>query len=246
MKLKGIFILVISLIFTLVMCLASCAGGSQPTPSEVILQKFYLSAVEDARITQPSEISQDLSAVVYYNSDVIWESTPGKSRVLVVTWTSWDGYNDQVSQSVVTGRETWVTLAPDIKDFCKIHHVSGNGTVLRLEQLLGLPPNNGKKWMVEFWTDTGDIFRPAPDSDITDREAGLVFPEGTDLEYISWFNNLNDSSYGSDGYPWTRLGYTYDWGNPKSEVGLSEFVIKAGSTVKVNMVSSTLDYTGWK
>ncbi len=27
------------------------------------------------------------------------------------------------------------------------------------------------------------------------------------------------------GYPWTRLGYTYDWGNPKNHVGLSEFVV---------------------
>jgi len=28
------------------------------------------------------------------------------------------------------------------------------------------------------------------------------------------------------GYPWTQLGYTYDWGNSKNHVGLSEFVLK--------------------
>lgn len=28
------------------------------------------------------------------------------------------------------------------------------------------------------------------------------------------------------GWPWTQLGYTYDWGNPKNHVGLSEFVIR--------------------
>ena len=27
-------------------------------------------------------------------------------------------------------------------------------------------------------------------------------------------------------YPWTRLGYTYDWGNPRNLVGLSEFVLR--------------------
>lgn len=26
--------------------------------------------------------------------------------------------------------------------------------------------------------------------------------------------------------PWTRLGYTYDWGNSNSHVGASEFMIK--------------------
>ncbi len=25
---------------------------------------------------------------------------------------------------------------------------------------------------------------------------------------------------------WTRFGYSYDWGNPKNPVGLSEFVIR--------------------
>jgi len=43
-------------------------------------------------------------------------------------------------------------------------------------------------------------------------------------------------------YPWTQLGYTYDWGNPETEVGLSEFVIKTNSKVKVNRIESTLKY----
>ena len=34
-------------------------------------------------------------------------------------------------------------------------------------------------------------------------------------------------------FPWTRLGYTYDWGNSTSEIGLSEFVIKNNSQVTV-------------
>ncbi|MBU6351343.1 MAG: hypothetical protein KGS73_14490 [Chloroflexi bacterium] len=43
-------------------------------------------------------------------------------------------------------------------------------------------------------------------------------------------------------YPWTRLGYTYDWSNSASEVGLSEFVVAAGSTVAVEpVVENELD-----
>lgn len=28
------------------------------------------------------------------------------------------------------------------------------------------------------------------------------------------------------GWPWTRLGYTYDWGNPRNHVGPSEFILR--------------------
>ena len=59
----------------------------------------------------------------------------------------------------------------------------------------------------------------------------------------NWFNRLKSESYGENGYPWTRLGYTYDWGNPKGEVGLSEFIIKSGATIKIHSVIGTLDYS---
>jgi hypothetical protein len=46
-------------------------------------------------------------------------------------------------------------------------------------------------------------------------------------------------------YPFTGLGYTYDWGKP-SPVGPSEFVIEASPnnkvTVEVESVTSTKDY----
>ena len=49
-------------------------------------------------------------------------------------------------------------------------------------------------------------------------------------------------------YPWTSLGYTYDWGNPVNHVGLSEFVINGkkfdGSKISVGIkaVTPTADY----
>jgi len=60
-----------------------------------------------------------------------------------------------------------------------------------------------------------------------------------------WFNlqmSLQAYDDPSKGYPWTRLGYTYDWGNPESEVGLSEFVIAAGSTVTIDQVIANEAY----
>jgi len=55
-------------------------------------------------------------------------------------------------------------------------------------------------------------------------------------EYVAWFNRKKAASYGDSGSPWTRLGYTYDWGNPDSEVGLSEFVADTGAEVIIHAV----------
>jgi len=56
------------------------------------------------------------------------------------------------------------------------------------------------------------------------------------------FLSIDDYDNPAKGYPWTRLGYTYDWGNPDSEVGLSEFVITAGATIKIENVYETAAY----
>jgi hypothetical protein len=50
----------------------------------------------------------------------------------------------------------------------------------------------------------------------------------------------NSSSYGfwqKTRYPWTGLGYTYDWCSQDTKhVGASEFVIRPGSVVNVTAI----------
>ena len=54
------------------------------------------------------------------------------------------------------------------------------------------------------------------------------------------------NKYGPDGYPWTRQGYTYDWGG-RTKFGLSEFVIKKGVPVKIKSVTTpSVLYTMYK
>jgi hypothetical protein len=59
-----------------------------------------------------------------------------------------------------------------------------------------------------------------------------------------WIEALRKSSYGAMGYPWTQLGYTYDWGGDGDEVGLSEFVVRKGSEVVVKDVFTVAEYCG--
>ncbi len=76
-------------------------------------------------------------------------------------------------------------------------------------------------------------------------------PEGACgfTDYQNYINNRRKYIYtSSKPYPWTALGYTYDWGNPDQHVGLSEFVVHGrkadGSkiTVGIKAVTATASY----
>jgi hypothetical protein len=166
---------------------------------------------------------------------------------LIVTWTDYPGYGDHIDRSVEIPIYAWVTAAPELQNFCKASTLGHHALILRLEQLLGLPPNSGRKRFVELWVNHEDLFRPSPDPEITDHEAELEFPASSRFikvadEHIRWFNDWKSKAYTGQGYPWTRLGYTYDWGNPDSEVGLSEFVIRKGAIVVIQSVSDLNKY----
>ena len=211
------------------------AGGA----GGVDLQALYTAAVADAEVAEASEISDTLTAIRPDNGELVLDAN---GRVKMVTWTSFAGYDSLVGMETSLAVEVWVTAAPKLSAFCKASGLSGAELDLRLEQLLGLPPGNGKTRVVELWVPMSDMFRPSPDLEVDDSVAELDFPSGTPQEHIDWINNLKATSYVAPGYPWTRLGYTYDWAPGASEVGLSEFVIRKGTTVAVESVTAQADY----
>lgn len=221
--------------------ISGCGGGGITTPIPVPtmeqLQAEYRVAIVDAQTAEPNEISRNLVAINAYNNEIIWSGTAGTSNVLVVTWTSWNGYATGAWN--MGNYNAWVTVAPEAREFCG--SLSGD-YVLRVEQLLGLPPKNGKNYFVEIWVAPDDLFRPSPDPEITDHEAELDFPYHVDESHKAWINNLKETMYGENGYPWTRLGYTYDWGNPSGEIGLSEFVIRKNADVEIKGIYSNSAY----
>ena len=86
---------------------------------------------------------------------------------------------------------------------------------------------------------------PENDAEITDHEAGLFFPHGTTPKHKSWFLGQVAIKYDTsttNAYPWTRLGYTYDWANPNHPCGLSEFVVDTSARVTVKAIYSTREY----
>jgi hypothetical protein len=215
------------------------AWGSQ----EERLQEKYLEAVDDAKTAEESEIYRNLTPISESNTNLTWEENNGSRIVLVVTWTGWDGYVNQTNKTMNLSREAWVTVYPEVRNFIKQNDFPEGKCALRLEQLNGLPPRNNKKWFVEMFVYPQDLFRPSPDPEINDTQAQIDFPENVSTQHMDWINNLRNSSYGPNGYPWTRLGYTYDWtGDSRSHVGLSEYVIRKGAVIKIHNAITTEEY----
>jgi 5'-nucleotidase len=230
---------------------AAPATTSTESTAPVAIAQLYAAALQDAKVAEPNEIVDTLTAITPYSADLTWQN----DRVLVVTWTSWNGYDNLVGQETTLGREVWVTAVPQLQGFCQSYAATPETSLtLRLEQLLGLPANNGKTRFVQMWANPADMLRPSPDGEVDDTVAELEmpgpehFPSQQEYEFHrDWFNlqmSLQAYDDPSKGYPWTRLGYTYDWGNPASEVGLSEFVVAAGSTVAIESVSALEAYCG--
>jgi hypothetical protein len=212
------------------------AFAPQPT-----LDQKYEKAIQDAMIAQQNEVCNTLTPITRNNSNLIWQGEGDNATVLVVTWTKYTS-SYPVNGTVNTSwGDVWVTVAPEIQTFFHNHVNTNLNATIRTAELLGMPANTSNTAFVELWVNPQSLFRPAPDNEITDTTAGLTFPANATTQYKTWFNNNIIYSYYPMKYPWTRLGYTYDWGS-SNHVGLSEFILTQNSTVTVNSVTPTAEY----
>ena len=176
-----------------------------------------------------------------------WKNINGKEHLLVTTLSTHQN-SYKVNDSTVTfWGETWVTVAPEMKDFFKNYkYISDSLLQLNVLQLLGMPASNSKYIIAEFWVDVDSLFRPCPDNEITDKKADLYLPANVNSDYHKWYKDNILRSYfpnvGEIAYPWTRLGYTYNWAIGANEIGLSEFVVKKNTKIYIQSNQSIYDY----
>jgi len=231
----------------LVLLWAAC-GGTRPA-AESDPEARYRAAIQDARTAEPSEITTALTPLVPHNDTLVWRTVGDSARqVLVVTWGGSGTLPSAAAGDTVTAdQDVWVTAVPQIRQFCQALNRRGDALRLRLAQRLGLPPDADYDRFVELWVRPRDLVRPCPDPEVTDRECELRPPTPEAHVQISdvhqeWFQKLKETSYGPDGYPFTGLGYTYDWDPTTDEVGPSEFVLRPGETATVNATYGTDEY----
>src|ERR1051326_5104183 len=227
----------IPLSFVVLFFLIFTAFGRQATSSQdSVLDQAYRTAIKDAALRDPRNVSQDLTVIDRSNMNLTWSGD--RSQVLVVTWKSRDSFNRYYRDKRTTDRAeknvTWVTAAPEVQKFCekffKLSH-DEHALELRLKEFLGLDPSWNYDVFVEMWVRPTDLFRPCPDPEITDSKCNLDLSDKPPLvrhikNYNSFFKNLYYERFRSQPMaPWTGLGYTYDWGSQGSKRGASEFIM---------------------
>ncbi|MDJ0589602.1 MAG: hypothetical protein QNJ72_06340 [Pleurocapsa sp. MO_226.B13] len=173
-QLLGLLTITLTLGFPIQQLLASTKEDWQEL-FEVQLQRAYQRAVEDAYNIQSDEVHHELWAITPDNPQLIWREEKGQQQVLMVTWTSWDGYGDRIGQKMDLEREIWVTAVPELQQFAFKLDLSENSLILRLEQYLGFPPHNGKTKFVQMWVNPRELFRPCPDPEISDTSCEVQF-----------------------------------------------------------------------
>jgi hypothetical protein len=215
------------------------------------LSRWYSSAMVNAENPRPATVVNTLTPIVG-NTSLIDTLIRGERHVKMVSWKNKPSYwHKDTFANVGAKYAVWVTVAPFIQQKCKVYFQEEKDPEMRLRQLLGLQPFTIESDFVEIWVRPADLFRPCPDPETTDTECSLDLPENVSDEHRQWFNHIravqyndcNDTQFNKYGYPWTQLGYTYDW-NPKNptHVGLSEFVIKSNAEVFIRGIYPTKSY----
>ncbi len=245
---KQHYLMTLCFLFTLLSC--SPRQLSKTYNAEKI-RGLYSNAIADSAKPSPSEVYKGLIAIKEDNTKLVWKTINGQQYVLVSSWQKEKKYykNDGETGFYNTSKyPLWVTAIPEVQEICRAKKFGRKeGLDLRLKQLIGLPPDVEKNYFVEFWVQPKDLFRPCPDREITDSSCDLCFPENTDEDYLTWFKNQRNESYynclWNANYPWTQLGYTYDWNRRnKQHIGLSEFIIGENTDIVVHKIYTTEAY----
>ncbi len=241
--------------------LACCAGIALVLRGHAALAPEYTNACQLASNPDNLPLAQTLTWIWRTNHEpnpaLVWTN----ERVKVVTWTR---YTNSYVPYAGTGQlvsnywdMVWVTAAPELYAFFADTNrypvpIDIADAALRIEQLLGINNDSLNALFAELWVRPEDLFRPSKDTEISSASAGRDWPEPLQTPpgfasaeaYVTWFTNRAATVYtGAHPFPWTQLGYTYDWCPANTSViGLSEYVLKQNAEYTVARAVDTLDY----
>ena len=232
---------------------AASSDGADPL-------KRYIEAISDAAVPTPAKIDDRLVPIRRDNTALRWETEAADSRVKVVSWMSESAFQRFYSQPEELpadktappnwGTVMWVTAVPQVQDFCRSLGTRDTVAITsRLLQLFGLPPTGQNARFVEMWVSPKDMLRPCPDREVDDSRCEVDTASDVD-DYRTWFTGNYAKSYNASGFPWTRLGYTYDWApaddkaNPNKPKGACEFILRPGTPYTITGRYTTAEYCG--
>lgn len=211
------------------------------------LTKAYNVATKLAMIADSTQNIDTLMTLTSANPVLKWKIINGKNYVLMATFTG-DLQGYPVGDSTRTTNEVWMFIPGQMQYRLRSKMTSKTDTILKLNEMLGLPPVSGDTHIAQFWVQVDNVFRPAGSPDVTVSKASGTLSLNASPEYKLWFNNYIITSYFQPlmstevYYPWTRMGYTYNWAPGANRVGVSEFVLNPHSGIWVEAVIKASDY----
>lgn len=203
-------------------------------------QSLYTAAVADA-VTADDEELEPLVALTRDSPMTTWDE---QGRVLLLSWHRHPERYVAGEAITLTNGAVWTFTDKEIAAWYAQNKSGVTDWDLRLEQLIGLPPNAGYTHVSGFWADPEEVLRPAYVTDTT-AQMQTAFPDNIDPDFATWFEENSAFSYEESAYPWTRLGYTYDWADNGTEYGLTEFLIEENAPVEVAFTKTTAEWIDW-
>ena len=176
-----------------------------------------------------------------------------------LTFATWIRANQAARYKDTAPQDIWVTAEPQLQEFCRKfsadHDNDPDQLTLRLEQRLGLPPGNGKTTFLRIRLPhpaAAGIFRPCANPSPAVANCPATPPdEKANPAHATWIYRQYYFAFSAPQpslYPWTALGYTFDWAPAEPgagefhRVGESEFVIPQGAPIQVIDAVATADY----
>lgn len=236
----------------LLICLGavSCSKDETTIPTYTN-EQLYANSILDAMQAEQSEVIDSLWPITAENTKLQWKTINGQSYVLMASFMRFPASYPEGDSITNTWGESWLFIPSQMKSRIGQSFNASSDTVMRICQLLGLPPKNSRSntHIAEIWVPASRLNRPAGNPSITTTTASADLIESVTPDYKSWFNNYIIYAYYHTltsetdfHYPWTRMGYTYDWAPEARKVGLSEYVLQASTGCWVEKVSTASAY----
>lgn len=219
-------------------------GKGQLAVKEVVKNdELFKKAVEDATQVETDEI-YDLVCLKEDDKNVRFEN----GKVLLISNQD-NTIRYEKEEEITASDPVWCFSAQELVNWYQgltEEEKKVNSWSTRLIQLLGENPSEEYTDFVGIWVDPEDVYRPAYQPDPTVNQMNVSFSDSVPEDVKDMFKEQTYYAYYGDAiFPWTRLGYTYDWADNGKEYGVSEFVMKRNSTATVAFDLSTDEFVGW-